>query len=81
MPQIPRTQVSSSSILSHGYDPDTQTLAVQFTSGHIYHYSGVTPEAAQEFAEAPSLGSHWHANLRGKYESTRIEEEKHGEEE
>lgn len=81
MPQIARTPVQSSSIKSHGYDPDSQTLAVQFTSGHVYHYSGVSPEAAQAFAEAPSLGSHWHKEVRNKYESTRIEEEKHGEEE
>jgi hypothetical protein len=81
MPQITRTPVQSSSIKSHGYDPNTQTLAVEFTSGHVYHLSGVPPEDAQAFASAPSLGSHWHANLRGKYESTRIEEETHGEEE
>ena len=39
-----RQQVSSSSIRSVGYDPQTQTLELEFHNGGVYRYANV-PEA------------------------------------
>jgi hypothetical protein len=36
-----RTRVSSSSIVSIGYDASSQVLEVQFRSGSVYQYSDV----------------------------------------
>lgn len=49
---IERTSVSnSSSIKSHGYDPETGTLHVEFTSGKVGIYTGVPAAKAQGLAD------------------------------
>ena len=60
-PHIPMTDVESSQVKSIGYDPSTNTLAVQFSrgTGAVYHYPGVTPEQHQAFLKAESIGTHF----------------------
>lgn len=66
--------VTSSQIKEVGYDPQTLTLGIRFNSGGLHHYAGVTPEKHAEFIGAESIGKHFGAQIRGKYEHTRIEE-------
>jgi hypothetical protein len=66
--------VTSSNIAEVGYDPQSLTLGVRFTNGSLYHYAGVTPEKHAEFVGAESIGKHFGAQIRGKYEHSRIEE-------
>lgn len=64
----------SSQILSHGYDPQTKTLAVRFQAGGLYHYSDVPPEVYEQFAQAPSLGRFMHSTIKGKFAHTKQKE-------
>lgn len=61
MPVISMTAVESSQIKQAGYDPATNTLAIQFKHGKgaIYHYPGVTQEQFDAFNSAKSAGSHF----------------------
>jgi hypothetical protein len=53
MEQIP---VSSGTIQSVGYDSETMTLAVSFSSGTEYHYYGIPSELVEQLRVAPSTG-------------------------
>lgn len=66
--------VESSNIVALGYDPSTRRLAVAFKSGgiHVYHEVGQAEFAA--FADAESVGKHFHAHIRNKFASTKHEE-------
>lgn len=70
-PTIKLQQVKSSMLAAHGYDPESRTLAVQFTNGATYHYADVPPEAAEAFAKAESAGGHFGKHIRGKYTGTK----------
>lgn len=65
-PPIELQPVTSSQVKAVGYDPATQTLAVQFTrgTGAIYHYPEVTPEQFEAFRNAESLGKHFDAHIK-----------------
>ena len=64
MPIIALQDVDSSQINAIGYDPETQTLAVQFKGwkgelGATYHYAQVTAQDFEAFKNAESLGRHF----------------------
>jgi len=54
-----RAAVTSRSLRSLGYDPEQQVLEVQFSSGALYRYEEVPPDAVQALLEADSLGRHF----------------------
>ncbi|MHA6639489.1 KTSC domain-containing protein [Stutzerimonas frequens] len=54
-----RVVVSSSSLRALGYDPEQQVLEVEFSSGALYRYEAVPPEAVHALLEADSLGRHF----------------------
>ncbi len=65
---------NSSLISAMGYDASTNTLLLRFkTTGAVHKYSDFTPEEFADFQGADSLGKHFHANIRGKKPSTKIE--------
>ena len=66
MNQINRNPVKSSQIKSIGYDPSSQTLAVEFHSGGVYHYSGIHPEKYDFLMKAESIGKHFSAHIKNK---------------
>lgn len=68
-----REPVDSSAILSVGYDPDTETLEVEFASGGVYEYHGVPRKVFQELMAAPSKGQFLAKRIRGQYESSKAE--------
>jgi len=51
-----RTTVNSSNIQSIGYDTQSATLEVEFTSGDVYQYYDVPEHLYGEFMRASSLG-------------------------
>jgi hypothetical protein len=66
---IPMNAVESSQIAAIGHDPDTSTLAIQFSSkgdkpGSVYHYQNVDAELFREFAGAPSIGKHFYKHIK-----------------
>lgn len=66
------TACSSSQVKAHGYDAATKTLAVQFNSGHTYHYHDVTASQYDELCKADSIGSHLHKAIKGMHKYTKI---------
>jgi len=66
-------QIESSNIKAIGYDLDTETLQIEFLSGGIYQYWGVSQDTFNELKGAPSKGSYFAANIKGKYPYAKIE--------
>lgn len=56
-PNITLTPCQSSNLLAHGYDTETQTLALQFKTG-VYHYPEVPAAIYDGLKEAESVGSY-----------------------
>lgn len=54
-----RESVASSAISSVGYDPESETLEVEFSSGAVYEYYGVPRKVYRSLMSAPSKGQFW----------------------
>ena len=67
-----RTPVSSSNLVSVGYDAGSGTLEIEFGGGRVYQYAGVSQEAYRALANADSIGSNFHRHIRDKYPTTEI---------
>jgi len=66
---IKRNDVSSSTIKSVGYDPETRTLVIEFKKrdgsfSALWEYSPITEQAYEDFVNADSIGYHFHANIK-----------------
>ena len=59
-----RAPVQSSNIASVGYDPATSTLEIEFHSGGVYQYLGVSREVYEGLMKAASKGSYFHHNIK-----------------
>lgn len=71
---IDRAPVSNSSAFtSVGYHPDTQTLALEFKSGGVHHYTGVTQDEADALLGAESIGKHFHAHIKPHYAGEKVD--------
>ena len=67
-----RTPVTSTNILSIGYDTTTATLEVEFTSGDVYQYFNVPEHLYQQFLNAPSHGQFLNDNIRYNYRYQKV---------
>ena len=68
-----REPVSSSMIAAIGYDADTETLEVEFVSGSVYRYGGVSQDVNEEFRQAPSKGTYFNRHIKGAYPFEQVE--------
>lgn len=59
-----RTPVSSSNLSAVGYDPETQTLEVEFLDGGLYRYSNVPSTIHAGLMSASSHGSYFDAYIK-----------------
>jgi hypothetical protein len=67
-----RRRVNASTIRSVGYDGGKQLLEIEFTSGSIVQYSGVSPEVHRRFVNAPSPGSFFQDQIDEHFSARRI---------
>lgn len=67
-----RTPVKSSQIVSIGHDPATKTLEIEFPRQSVYQYAGVSTEQAKALMDAESIGKHFGAHIKGKFEYQRM---------
>ena len=67
-----RKRVNASTIRSVGYDGGTQLLEIEFTSGSIVQYAGVSPEVHRRFMNAPSPGSFFQDEIEENFSGRRI---------
>jgi len=65
-------EVSSTTFSKIGYDPASQELTVVFRDGgETYTYSGIPAVLFEDMRSAESVGSFYHANIKGKFSETR----------
>lgn len=71
LPEIQRVPVKgSSNIESVGYDPEAQTLHVEYKGGRIYEFPNFTPAQHEAFMKAESKGKHFAREIKPLYETT-----------
>lgn len=66
-PSMEREPVESSTIASVGYDPDSETLEIEFKSGSVYQYYSVPPGEHAALRNADTIGGYFSANIRNSY--------------
>jgi hypothetical protein len=67
-----RKRVSASNIRSVGYDAGQQVLEIEFSSGSIMQYTGVSPEVHRRFINFPSPGSFFQDQIDENFPSRRL---------
>jgi predicted XRE-type DNA-binding protein len=73
-----RKPISSSSMVSAGYNVVTRTLELEFPSGDVYRYHEVPPEVWRAFEEAPSKGLFFSGEIRDRFAFERVAEARPG---
>lgn len=64
--------VDSSNIERIGYDPNSNTLRIEFKSNRTYDYSNVPENVFNELRNASSVGSYHAKNIKNLYSYTEI---------
>ncbi|WP_419921946.1 KTSC domain-containing protein [Candidatus Poriferisodalis sp.] len=64
--------MSSSNLVSVGYDAASETLEVEFRESRVYQYAGFPQHEYDAFMSASSLGSHFYHHIRDRYVTTEI---------
>jgi len=67
-----RVPVDSSNIASVGYNDNTNTLEIEFNSGHLYQYFDVPKNIYDELLIADSVGKYFHNHIKGIYRYARM---------
>lgn len=67
-----REPVASTNISSLGYDPASETLEVEFTSGAIYQYYNVGTALYDQLTMAPSKGQFLNTYIKNAYPFSRV---------
>lgn len=62
-----RQPVSSSNLVSVGYDVNSETMEIEFKNGSIYRYSNVPLFEYERLMSADSHGIYFNANIRDRY--------------
>ena len=67
-----RIPVSSSMMLSIGYDTGSQTLEIEFNNGTVYQYFSVPDYTYESFINSGSKGQFFHQNINNSYPYSRV---------
>ncbi len=67
-----RETVNSSTVLSIGYEPTSNTLEVEFKNGGLYQYYNVPESIYQQLAASESKGKFLHVYIKPVYPCSRI---------
>ena len=67
-----RKRISASNVRSVGYDTRGRILEVEFSSGSIIQYSGVSEEVYRRLMNAPSPGSFFHDEIEEDFPAKRV---------
>jgi KTSC domain len=67
-----REAVSSSNIASVGYNPDSETLEVEFRNGLVYEYYNVPLFMHERLMAAPSIGTFFNAEIRNSFACSKV---------
>ncbi len=64
-----RQAISSSNIVSAGYDPAEHILEVEFKAGVVWQYHDFPENMWYEFLGAPSKGKYFNSQIRERFAS------------
>ena len=67
-----RDFVSSSNIREIGYDPNSQTLEVEFTNSFVYQYYNVPQQVFDALMAASSKGQFLNSQIKNMYPYSRV---------
>lgn len=67
-----RAPVKSSNLKSVGYDSKTGTLEVEFHSGAVHQYHGVTADHHTLLLNSGSPGAYFHEHIRDNHKHTKL---------
>lgn len=67
-----RVPIDSYYIVSAGYDVETKTFEVEFSSGIVYQYYDVPQALYNVFTSSNSKGNFLTRNISGKYRYARV---------
>ncbi|MDR3128506.1 MAG: KTSC domain-containing protein [Bifidobacteriaceae bacterium] len=67
-----RDCVNSSNISTIGYDPQTQTLEIEFHSDSVYQYSNVPQNIYNNLKSANSHGKYFNEYIKNTYSTQKI---------
>ena len=67
-----RDLISSSNIISAGYDAASETLEIEFKDGAIYQYYNVGEHLYQQFVAAASKGQFFNAYIKNAVPFSRV---------
>lgn len=62
----------SSHLQSYDYDPETQTLTVEFVNGAIYQYANVPQTEYWNLRQNGGSGGYFHTKIRNSYPFQKI---------
>ena len=62
------TPVKSSNLASVAYDPARRLLEIRFQRSGTYRYYDVPPEVHVDLIGAPSAGTYFAANIKGRFQ-------------
>ena len=67
-----RIAITSTSMISIGYDATAEILEIEFMKGGAYQYSGVPESVYDEMMNSDSKGKYYHANINKKYPFSKV---------
>jgi len=70
--QMDRKPVTSSNLLSVGYDSASNILEIEFKDGGVYHYSGVPENTYTGIMNAPSKGIYLNQHVKGRHQYKKV---------
>lgn len=66
--RVERVPLTSRAVASAGYDADTQTLEIEFTSGRVYRYSKVPAGVYDWLLRVPNKGLYVARSITERYD-------------
>jgi hypothetical protein len=69
---VRRDSVSSSNIVSVGYDAASETLEIEFMNGSVYQYYNVPQSVYDAFIAAPSRGQFFSYQIKHMFPYSRV---------
>lgn len=67
-----REPVTSSNLVSVGYEPASETLEVEFKKSGIYQYYNVPEFMHERLMSADSIGTFFNAEIKNAYPNSKV---------
>jgi hypothetical protein len=67
-----RDFVASTNVTSIGYDPNSETLELEFQNGIVYQYYNVPPSIYEALMSAPSKGQFINSQVKDRFPYARV---------